>query len=111
VFARAPDRDRSTIRQTSSDELWTYIAGIHRKRDAIAVSVGLVESGLAVEAQVAVIAQSPGPRAGKVIVIHCEPAIQTATCADADVSPPASVGGKCLLETWQRFPGSSGPAC
>jgi hypothetical protein len=81
VFAHAPDRDREAIRQTASDELWTYIAPIHGKRDAIAVSVGLVESGLAVEAHVAVIAQSPGPRAGEVIVIHSAPATQTETCA------------------------------
>jgi hypothetical protein len=60
VFARAPDRDNpAATGQKSSDQLWAYIAGIHRKRDAIAVSVGLVESGLAVEVQVAVIAQSP----------------------------------------------------
>jgi hypothetical protein len=72
VFARAPDRDRSTIRQTPSDELWTYVAAIHRKSDAIAVSVGLVQSGMALEAEVAVIAQSPGPLAGKVLIIHRE---------------------------------------
>jgi hypothetical protein len=97
VFARAPDRDApSTIGQTPSGQLWVYIAPIHRKRDAIAVSVGLVESGLAIEAEVAVIAQSTGPRAGKVIVIHSETAIQTARCVDDDLPPTASVGGKCL---------------
>jgi hypothetical protein len=97
VFARAQERDApSTIGQTPSDQLWTYVAPIHRKRDAIAVSAGLVESGLAVEAQVCVIAQSPGPRAGKVIVIRSAPAIQTATREDVDLPPTASVGGKCL---------------
>jgi hypothetical protein len=73
VFARAPDRDApSTIGQTVSGQLWVYIAPIHRKRDAIAVSAGLVESGLAIEARVCVIAQSPGPRAGKLLIIHGE---------------------------------------
>jgi hypothetical protein len=42
VFARAPHRDApSTIGETPSDELWTYVAAIHRKPDAIAVSAGL----------------------------------------------------------------------
>jgi hypothetical protein len=72
VFARAAEPAVSTIGQTPPDQLWTYIAPIHRKRDAIAVSAGLVESGLAVEVQVGVIAQSPGPRAGKLLIIHRE---------------------------------------
>jgi hypothetical protein len=63
VFARAADR-----------EWWSYIAAIHRKADAWAVSAGLIQTGLAVEVEIGVIAQGPGPRAGRVIVIHREPA-------------------------------------
>jgi hypothetical protein len=55
VFARARDC-----------EWWTYIAAIQRRPDAVAVSTGLIESGLAAQAEVCVIAQS-GPRAGRVI--------------------------------------------
>jgi hypothetical protein len=66
VFARAPDRDDPS----ATGDQWRYIAPIHRKRDAIAVSVGLVESGLAVEAEVCVISQSPGPRAGRLLLVH-----------------------------------------
>jgi hypothetical protein len=67
VFARGPDGEGCAI-----GESWRYIAPIHRRRDAIAVSVGLVESGLAVEAEVCVIAQSPGPLAGRLLLVHRE---------------------------------------
>jgi hypothetical protein len=56
VFARAAD-----------SEWWTYVAAIHRRPDAVAVVAGLVESGLVAEAEIAVIAQGPGSRAGRVI--------------------------------------------
>jgi hypothetical protein len=56
VFARARD-----------SEWWTYIGAIHSRADAVAVSVGLVDGGLAAEAEIAVVAQGPGPRAGKVV--------------------------------------------
>jgi hypothetical protein len=59
VFARLPD-----------SEWWTYIAAIHRRPDAVAVSAGLAEGGLAVEAEVAVIAQGPGARAGRVLIVY-----------------------------------------
>jgi hypothetical protein len=61
VFARAQD-----------SEWWTYIAAIHSKSDTYSVSAGLVEGGLAAEAEVAVIAQGPGPRAGRVLIVHRE---------------------------------------
>jgi hypothetical protein len=79
VFARAP-----------VSKLWSYIAAIHRRPDAYAVGAGLIESGLAIEAEISVIAHGPGPREGKVIVIHREPAIQTARRVDDDLSPTAS---------------------
>jgi hypothetical protein len=59
VFARTAQCDR-----------WIYIAPIHRRPDAVAVSAGLIESGLAIEAEIAVIAQSPGPLAGKVLIVY-----------------------------------------
>jgi hypothetical protein len=59
VFARAAD-----------SEWWIYIAAIHRRPDAVAVVAGLIASGLAVEAEVCVIAQGPGPRAGRVIPVR-----------------------------------------
>jgi hypothetical protein len=91
VFARAPERDApSTIGQTPSDELWTYVAPIHRRRDAIAVSVGLVESGLAFEAQVGVIGQSPGPRAGKLLIIHREPREPSSPAPRFELRVPSS---------------------
>jgi hypothetical protein len=62
VFARAGDC-----------ELWIYIAAIHAKADALAVSVALVEGGLAVECVICVVAFSPDPRAGKLILVHREP--------------------------------------
>src|SRR5580700_8932322 len=37
---------------------WIYIAAIHRKPDAYAVSAGLIESGLAVEVEIAVVGMS-----------------------------------------------------
>jgi hypothetical protein len=59
VFARAADC-----------EWWTYVGAIQRRPDAVAVTTGLIESGLAAEAEVCVIAQGPGPRAGKVIPVR-----------------------------------------
>jgi hypothetical protein len=69
VFARPPESGQ-----------WIYIAAIHRKPDTISVVAGLIESGLAVEAEVAVIAQSPGPRAGRVLIVYRDAVPHVAPC-------------------------------
>jgi hypothetical protein len=74
VFARPPESGG-----------WIYIAAIHRKPDAISVVAGLIESGLAVEAEVAVIAQSPGPRAGRVLIVYRDAVPDVAPCKPEDI--------------------------
>jgi hypothetical protein len=61
VFARATD-----------SEWWIYVAAIHRRPDAVAVGVGLVESGLALDWVVCVVASSRDSRAGRMVVVRSE---------------------------------------
>jgi hypothetical protein len=61
VFARPFNSDR-----------WMYIAAIRAKSDAVAVTTGLIEGRFAAECVISVVASSPGPRAGRLIIVNHE---------------------------------------